>query len=904
MSTTSNSSASANNNNNNNISTGTDISNVNALERAATRSQVVRAMIGRASPSGTAAHNNLAVPLPRSAEAIKNLTQLFDKQKSRKHVGDSKGAPQAAVVAEPSSESSASLKKDSSKPAASSSAPAAPSSATELLTTTAEVQRSAPAPSNGSSVNSNNNGADAPDAPAATNTRPQAAVTSRAGNLTIVSNSRRQPAVVTPIHVQVPPPRNDAECDLLIANAAALAAPGTGNSTSLTSNLRPLDTPCCYWLQIQGTVTRESLIRATVEEVFDDDNGVRTSVTRQRVYIGNNLLAASHSKRPEWCEAANTLTGAGIAHTGSCSIPSSKASAAANRKPHRAAKVMSFRKVAFIALDPAPPAGAKYAVHHSDDFFPPVNDDIISVKKIEVLSAEEAAAFRNKIEPFDLTRTPTGRVLSMFSDMPAALTDEAAVAEGARVGHQVWSQRPRTDADVANAIAQLGSETHRYYKLLPKELHSVFADLCRNAFTYKLDDPIEVKARNIATLLAIPSLHLRHLRGKHAKKRDQHLRAQLAGYVCELVNPPPAVSEPRPALSPMEAASKRASQTMKLVTENRISAANKRLQRSELPNKSPEEAMVDLLPLHPDGPAPSEVPLPETPLYGTDNLTINAVRRLVKHSCRETTPGPDQWTQELLLAALGDALFAESFRNFLIDMCNGHLCATTEDLLRLSNLMGLAKDTGGTRPISMGETFLKLGEAIAIERENGNLQALFDRSQYGVGHRNGAETIVQHVRNFVRIGKRAFSNAIAGDLRVLATLDCKNAFNTPSREAILQAILKSKLAGLLGIFKTSYGNSSKMFVVGSKATLIVESKSGCRQGTTGGSVFFSITIQPALDLIRDHHEGTDALAYLDDITTQIFFPLRIPSFSCRFLLIPADSCRFRNFTELKGIERN
>jgi hypothetical protein len=245
--------------------------------------------------------------------------------------------------------------------------------------------------------------------------------------------------------------------------------------------------------------------------------------------------------------------------------------------------------------------------------------------------------------------------------------------------------------------------------------------------------------------------------------------------VCDPVGPPaPRLSRPEP--DSLEAAAKRAAQVVKLVADNRVSAANKRLHRPDVAPKPIREAYEDLIPLHPQGAPPTNIVLPETPLYGPGTVPTNAVREIVSHSRKESSPGPSGWTFELLDVALRDAAFAESFRNLMIDICNGALPAAVDLVLAHSNLIGIPKETGGTRPIAMGDVFLKVAAQIAMKREESNLRSIFYGTQYGVGTKNGAEIIIHDTREFVRNGPLPDKTSVGGKMRVLFTLDASNAF--------------------------------------------------------------------------------------------------------------------------------
>lgn len=694
------------------------------------------------------------------------------------------------------------------------------------------------------------------------------------------------------------PPRTRA-----LMQAAALQA-GSGHANlpiaanaSVPNSGILRERPPAYWLHMQDKASHLTAVRAKVSEVVEHD-GSSSRVTREYVFYGSSLNSlVSHSvKTPGWVDSLNLLTSQGISHTGFCSAPSG------TTRLHRrtTAKVLSLKTPSCICLDvPLPgstPEAPKYPVHRHDSWFPPIDSTINNVIELELLSAERTKRLvASCVERVDLLNaTAASQLAAVFDPATTAplMTNALAISEAERLKRDLWSQRPRTFEDVGAAIEAIGTSAQpKTHLALDPHHHVPFLDLCRDSFTYFPAMPMEERAKQIVTLLALPSLHLRDdLEGVNSNKREAHLRAQLAGQVCtkkDLARPPPPVGAPseavsiattaaahlgkagtRPQLSEMEAAARRIVKVLKLARSRRIGAAYKTLNRVAAPDLSIHDSYVKLLGYHPL----SELftcTLPGTPLHTAETVPVDAIRKLVKKHCREISPGPSRWTFELLNIALVDAAFAVSFRNFVLDMMNGVLPLHLDKLLALCNLIGIGKenDPTGLRPIAMGETFLKIAQLCAVERERPNLTRIFRGTQRGCGEPSGAEIIVHNVREFVKHGTRPSTGFRSGKYRVVLTYDAKNAFNSVFRDSIRKLIEHYGLAGLQGVFKTAYSHHAKMFVVGSNGQYTVSSQCGARQGTPDGTVLFSIAIQPALDKIRDTHEGTDVEGYLDDLST-------------------------------------
>jgi hypothetical protein len=133
------------------------------------------------------------------------------------------------------------------------------------------------------------------------------------------------------------------------------------------------------------------------------------------------------------------------------------------------------------------------------------------------------------------------------------------------------------------------------------------------------------------------------------------------------------------------------------------------------------------------------------------------------------------------------------------------------------------------------------------------LKDTFRGLQFGCCYEGGAEHIVHTARAFVR--------AATGD-EVVVTVDCRNAFNSPSRQAMWTAA--RCIPQLRNLFGLEYSTASALFPCGTTAML--RSRSGSRQGSASGPVFFSLAIHDALRATSEQVEGVKVMAYLDDVT--------------------------------------
>ena len=99
-------------------------------------------------------------------------------------------------------------------------------------------------------------------------------------------------------------------------------------------------------------------------------------------------------------------------------------------------------------------------------------------------------------------------------------------------------------------------------------------------------------------------------------------------------------------------------------------------------------------------------------------------------------------------------------------------------------------------------------------------------------------------------------------------LDCKNAFNTVSRQHMLEAVQQT-VPKLTPLVWWMYGQPSDLVVPNAPPeALIIRSSSGVNQGDPIGPRLFALTIQPQLRAVQQALPNLRVIAYLDDIVMQ------------------------------------
>jgi hypothetical protein len=221
-----------------------------------------------------------------------------------------------------------------------------------------------------------------------------------------------------------------------------------------------------------------------------------------------------------------------------------------------------------------------------------------------------------------------------------------------------------------------------------------------------------------------------------------------------------------------------------------------------------EEVKRSLESKHPQGP-----PLPEkesnAPGGETPHFEADEVLRRVRAFRRGTAPGASRWRVEHLLDALtipaGDSegRISMSLTQVVNALAAGHAPEGVAPWLGGAPLYPLKKKGGGVRPIAVGEVFRRLVSKCFCGCVQAKAQARFlEMGQVGVGVKGGVEAALLAVKEARKDGSK-----------VVLKVDVENAFNSISREVILEKV-KETCPELEGWFRFCYGQPAKLFCDG------------------------------------------------------------------------------------------
>ena len=132
-----------------------------------------------------------------------------------------------------------------------------------------------------------------------------------------------------------------------------------------------------------------------------------------------------------------------------------------------------------------------------------------------------------------------------------------------------------------------------------------------------------------------------------------------------------------------------------------------------------------------------------------------------------TAPGPNGLSAEILKILVQDVVCRDALRRILRDIMNFRIDESVRRRITRCRLVALPKPDGGTRPIAIGDTLLKLAGQRAFHR----IRSYFGDLQSGCLAQGGGERVVHSVRADVEAGS------------YVLTIDQSNAFNTPLRTA-------------------------------------------------------------------------------------------------------------------------
>lgn len=309
-----------------------------------------------------------------------------------------------------------------------------------------------------------------------------------------------------------------------------------------------------------------------------------------------------------------------------------------------------------------------------------------------------------------------------------------------------------------------------------------------------------------------------------------------------------------------------------LVKEQRLGSLLNALQASEsglLPTTKTLAEMTELATkYHPAGDGNDMIDNINLP-QGTAAASIDvrelatAITKLPKGSA----PGASGWTFHLLrllyegeahrIKGGGEPSVVDAGVGLLYRFLSTITSGTMDDFalrkINTSRLIFVPKESGGERPIAIGDSLLRLLLRTLNAKYAPILQTSLEPLQVAVGTRGGCEVMAALAQD--SFNHRDFT----------LTLDLKSAFNQVWRRAIADGLVRFA-PGLLPIFKLLYGRPSELRsnAKEGRAKLVGQSMRGCKQGDPLSMLYFAVAIHDSLvsvnELVLARHADAAAAA--------------------------------------------
>lgn len=244
------------------------------------------------------------------------------------------------------------------------------------------------------------------------------------------------------------------------------------------------------------------------------------------------------------------------------------------------------------------------------------------------------------------------------------------------------------------------------------------------------------------------------------------------------------------------------------------------------------------------------------------HVTEEEIAKAVRSLSRGAAPAMDGWTRELMIPIIEDPEALMELTIMMDDLLNGITSDEVKRRLMAAPLIALSKPTtspsgqGGIRPIAIESAIIKVLSKVALTKvsETTWKEVFPGNLQFGAGPSASVEAAIRNSRLFLKLAGKA------------TLVDAENAFNTLSRDIIVQKLAKSPgLAPIYRLAAWSLNETPLLLIDGGRTISHMTSQCGVRQGSVLGPILFALGIHHILLKIANTCE-VKLVAYLDDIT--------------------------------------
>ncbi len=293
---------------------------------------------------------------------------------------------------------------------------------------------------------------------------------------------------------------------------------------------------------------------------------------------------------------------------------------------------------------------------------------------------------------------------------------------------------------------------------------------------------------------------------------------------------------------------------IELLESGFISRATKRMGQKGLANPTDPEVKQKMRALHPQ----NSQQMPACPANAPEVLLDKTEIALAIRSmaAKGSAAGADKMTAQHLSTLIANETCLQAVTLICNRIANGKYTGDARELVTDTRGIELLKETGGIRPIAIGQTLTRIAAQRAFERDRAEWIKAAGPHQLGLGKTAGVEASV-----FIT------QNALDQGMAVLE-LDLENAFNRKSREQILRTVYSNPaLANSWRLFDLKYGKPTRILIQDKEGKIVdmIQSCEGVTQGCNLGSPGFDAAEAPELAELATRNPTCEVIAIHDDV---------------------------------------
>ncbi len=284
------------------------------------------------------------------------------------------------------------------------------------------------------------------------------------------------------------------------------------------------------------------------------------------------------------------------------------------------------------------------------------------------------------------------------------------------------------------------------------------------------------------------------------------------------------------------------------------------MMQDRCPPTDPKITAAKLRELHPEEPMSPMLHI-ETKVKLHD-LDPNDLEKIVRKMCHGSAAGRTGWTEELLLPLVSSPKTRKQMAEMFLMIINNEVDAEIRGRINAARIIGIPKpvktlaEIAGIRPITVNECFRKIAQAIVVQGVSPSAAKYFADLQFGISVEGGCEILCHRISASMK--KR----------NILVALDAKNAFNTPFRHKIAEALkARPEFHSLINQWNFCYSEHTELHFRQGEHSEVILSQRGTRQGDVLGAFLFALVIHPTIKAAHQKFgDEIEIMAYLDDIT--------------------------------------